>query len=124
MAFTWNEQTISVTKEYIAEVRNNIDSIDSNIACLTNKVTYYNGHLSVNLGTKYATNNTTQNVTDKTSHNYSYDSSDRSSHRGSHDGSYDGSYDGGYRSSNYGTQVISDYNSYDSTHRAKVFVVD
>ena len=96
MAFTWNEQTISVTKEYIAEVRNNIDSIDSNIACLTNKVTYYNGHLSENLGTKYATNNTTQNVTDKTSHNGNYDSSDRISYNASYDGTHKSTHKSGH----------------------------
>lgn len=119
MAFTWNEQTISVTKEYIVEVRNKIDSIDSNIACLTNKVTYYNGHLSVNFGTKYSADNATQNVTDKTSHNYSYDSSDRN-HDGSYDGSYKGGHMSGYDSSNYTTQVISDFSSYlnsDDTYR-------
>lgn len=119
MAFTWNEQTISVTKEYIVEVRNNIDSIDSNIACLTNKVTHYNGHLASYLGTKYTTNNTTQNVTDKTIHYYSYDSSDKN-----HDGSYNGGHKGGHNSGHYGSQVINDYSSYDSGHRWTVYTVD
>jgi hypothetical protein len=84
MAFIWEGSSKGDIISYndIREVRDNVDEVDDNPACISHNVTYHDGHFITEYGTHYTGNDLTQRTSNLASPYYlGNDTSHRIGHR-------------------------------------------